>query len=31
LVYITIHTVTRFRERLRKIEDRLSGLERGRK
>ena len=31
LVYITIHTVMRFKERLRAIEDRLSALERGRK
>jgi hypothetical protein len=28
LVYITIHTVMRFKERLRAIEDRLSALER---
>lgn len=31
LVYITIHTVQRFKERLRAIEDRLSALERDRK
>ena len=31
LIYITIHTVMRFKERLRSIEDRLSALERGRK
>ena len=31
LIYITIHTVMRFKERLRAIEDRLSALERGRK
>lgn len=31
LIYITIHTVMRFKERLRSIEDRLNALERGRK
>jgi hypothetical protein len=31
LIYITIHTVMRFKERLRSLEDRLSALERGRK
>ena len=31
LVYITIHTVMRFKERLRAIEDRLSALERSRR
>jgi hypothetical protein len=31
LIYITIHTVMRFKERLRALEDRLSALERGRK
>ena len=31
LIYITIHTVMRFKERLRAIEDRLTALERGRK
>jgi hypothetical protein len=31
LIYITIHTVQRFKERLRAIEDRLSALESGRK
>jgi len=31
LIYITIHTVQRFKERLRAIEDRLSALERRRK
>ena len=31
MVYITIHTVMRLKERLRAIEDRLAELERGRK
>src|SRR6266849_1503566 len=31
LVYIAIHTVMRFKERLRAIEDRLNALECGRK
>ncbi len=31
LIYLCIHTVQRFKERLRAIEDRLSALERGRK
>ena len=31
LVYIMIHTVIRFKERLRAVEDRLNALERGRK
>jgi heme exporter protein D len=30
LIYITIHTVMRFKERLRAIEDRLTALERSR-
>ena len=31
LIYITIHTVMRFKERLREIESRIAELERGRK
>jgi hypothetical protein len=31
LIYLAIHTVMRFKQRLRIIEDRLSALERGRK
>ena len=31
LIYLCIHTVQRFKERLRAIEDRLSAIERGRK
>jgi hypothetical protein len=31
LIYITIHSVMRFKARLRAIEDRLNALERGRK
>lgn len=31
LIYLTIHTVQRFKERLRSIEDRLRDLERARK
>ena len=31
LIYLCIHTVQRFKERLRAIEDRLTAIERGRK
>lgn len=31
LIYIAIHTIMRFKQRLRIIEDRLTALERGRK
>ena len=31
MIYITIHTVMRFKERMRELEDRVAELERGKK